>query len=84
MKDFAGKNKKKKQRKNKSIFTLNRSSQRTISTKKLSKEISKKIEDQPLANDEKFHFLRRDQYFKSLHEIKIAKRKKALEQKSNT
>ena len=33
MKDFAGKNKKKKQRKNKSIFTLNRSSQRTISTK---------------------------------------------------
>ena len=33
MKDFAGKNKKKKQRKNKTIFTLNRSSQRTISTK---------------------------------------------------
>ena len=33
MKDFASKNKKKKQRKNKSIFTLNRSSQRTISTK---------------------------------------------------
>ena len=33
MKDFAGKNKKKKQRKNKSIFTLNRSPQRTISTK---------------------------------------------------
>ena len=33
MKDFAGKNKKKKQRKNKSIFTLNRSSKRTISTK---------------------------------------------------
>ena len=33
MKDFAGKNKKRKQRKNKSIFTLNRSPQRTISTK---------------------------------------------------
>ena len=33
MKDFAGKNKRKKQRKNKSIFTLNRSPQRTISTK---------------------------------------------------
>ena len=33
MKDFAGKNKKKKQRKNKSIFTLNRSSQKTISKK---------------------------------------------------
>ena len=35
MKDFAGKNKKKKQRKNKSIFTLNRSSQRTISSKSI-------------------------------------------------
>ena len=33
MKDFAGKNKKKKQRKNKSIFTLKRSSQQTISSK---------------------------------------------------
>tara|TARA_B100000700_G_C14691001_1_gene689903 strand:- start:21 stop:551 length:531 start_codon:yes stop_codon:yes gene_type:complete len=35
MKDFAEKNKKKKQRKNKSIFTLNRSSQRTISSKSI-------------------------------------------------
>ena len=35
MKDFAGKNKKKKQRKNKSIFTLKRSSQQTISSKSI-------------------------------------------------
>ena len=35
MKDFAEKNKKKKQRKNKSIFTLKRSSQRTISSKSI-------------------------------------------------
>ena len=35
MKDFADKNKKKKQRKNKSIFTLNRSTQRTISSKSI-------------------------------------------------
>ena len=35
MKDFARKNKKKKQRKNKSIFTLKRSSQQTISSKSI-------------------------------------------------
>jgi len=35
MKDFADKNKKKKQRKNKSIFILNRSTQRTISAKSI-------------------------------------------------
>lgn len=57
------------------------SQKRTISMKKVIRESSlKKAENQPLADDEKFHFLRRDQYFKSLNEIKIAKKKRLAEQ----
>ena len=59
------------------------SKKRSISLRKGSKDSNpKKSEDQPLANDEKFHFLRRDQYFKSLNEIKIAKRKRLEEEKN--
>ena len=57
------------------------SKKRSISLKKASSDSAiKKADDQNLADNEKFHFLRRDQYFKSLNEIKIAKRKKLEEQ----
>jgi len=57
------------------------SKKKTVSMKKVIKESAlKKADDQPLADDEKFHFLRRDQYFKSLNEIKIAKKKRLAEQ----
>jgi 23S rRNA pseudouridine2605 synthase len=57
------------------------SNKKTVGLKKVNKESSfKKADDQALADDEKFHFLRRDQYFKSLSEIKIAKRKKLEEE----
>ena len=59
------------------------SKKRSITLKKSNKDLNnpKKADAQPLADDEKFHFLRRDQYFKSLNEIKIAKRKRLEEQK---
>ena len=61
------------------------SKKKTIPMKKIIKETSiKKADAQPLANDEKFHFLRRDQYFKSLNEIKIAKKKRLMEQTVNS
>ncbi len=57
------------------------SKKKTVPMKKSNKESSlKKADDQPLADDEKFHFLRRDQYFKSLNEIKVAKKKKIAEE----
>lgn len=55
------------------------SQKKSIGFKPTKGQASSKV-DAPLADDEKFHFLRRDQYFKSLNEIKILKKKRASEE----
>ena len=55
------------------------STKKSISLKSKKSHGVKKAEGAPLADDEKFHFLRRDTYFKSLNEIKKIKQQKALD-----
>lgn len=54
------------------------SAKKSIAFKASKGQSSTKV-DVPLADDEKFHFLRRDQYFKSMNEIKKIKKQKAID-----